>query len=482
MVGGVNVVHRTTRLSDDTGIGLLFVGMLALGVIIISREDTYAGDLTSFLFGDILGVDAADLRLAAIVLVVTIAGDVRRPPVVPRPRRRRRTRRPRSGCARASPTPRCWRCWRCRSSPASAPSARCSCSGCSSPRRRRPSCSSAGCPLAMATAVGFGWLAVVVGLVVSYHADTAASASIAGIAVGQFLSCWVTEAGKRRRVCRRPPVTDGTDASSSITVAPVERAPKASPRRTVLASHICSNERHGRAEMDVGREALDVMVGDLHHWCAAPAEAGPRTGGHHLGDTGRGNPGAVKRQRERWSWLVVTDDAVKRPIAELYLAAWNELHCGIRLRLRRMASRAIGAADPLEQRLVEARRDPNYRAGEHLAANIGSVPVWIFAVVNGVKGTPTVVDGADIFGAVQNLMLAARAHGLGTTLTMLHRRHEAEVASVLKLPTDARALALVPMGYPMSGRFRETRRQPVDAVTYWNEWGGRRTRVASAVR
>ena len=63
MVGGVNLVHRTTRLSDDTGIGLLFVGMLALGVIIISREDTYAGDLTSFLFGDILGVDAADLRL-----------------------------------------------------------------------------------------------------------------------------------------------------------------------------------------------------------------------------------------------------------------------------------------------------------------------------------------------------------------------------------------------------------------------------------
>jgi zinc/manganese transport system permease protein len=43
MVAGVNLVHRTTRLSDDTGIGLLFVGMLALGVIIISRNDTYAG-------------------------------------------------------------------------------------------------------------------------------------------------------------------------------------------------------------------------------------------------------------------------------------------------------------------------------------------------------------------------------------------------------------------------------------------------------
>ena len=72
MVLGVNLVHRTTRLSDDTGIGLLFVGMLALGVVIISRSDAYAGDLTGFLFGDVLGVSNADLWLGAAVLVVTI--------------------------------------------------------------------------------------------------------------------------------------------------------------------------------------------------------------------------------------------------------------------------------------------------------------------------------------------------------------------------------------------------------------------------
>ena len=234
--------------------------------------------------------------------------------------------------------------------------------------------------------------------------------------------------------------------------------------------------------MDVGREDLDVMVAIYTTGAQRRLKPDPVPEDIIWAILDAAIRGPSSGNAERWSWLVVTDEAVKRPIAELYLAAWNELHCGIRLRLRRMASRAIGASDPLEQRLVEARRDPNYRAGEHLAANIGSAPVWIFAVVSGIKGTPTVVDGADIFGAVQNLMLAARAHGLGTTLTMLHRRHEAEVASVLKLPTDARALALVPMGYPMSGRFRETRRQPVDAVTYWNEWGGRRTRVASAVR
>ena len=64
MVGGIDLVHRRARLAEDTGIGLLFVGMLAAGVVVISREDTFAGDLTSFLFGDVLGVRDGDLVAA----------------------------------------------------------------------------------------------------------------------------------------------------------------------------------------------------------------------------------------------------------------------------------------------------------------------------------------------------------------------------------------------------------------------------------
>lgn len=71
MVGGVNLVHRTTKLSDDTGIGLLFIGMLAAGVVIISSNDTHAGDLTGLLFGDVLGVTDGDLRFGIAVLVIT---------------------------------------------------------------------------------------------------------------------------------------------------------------------------------------------------------------------------------------------------------------------------------------------------------------------------------------------------------------------------------------------------------------------------
>ena len=73
MVAGIDVVHRRARLPEDTGIGLLFVGMLALGVIVISREGSYAGDLTSFLFGDILGIRTPDLWLQAAVAVGTSA-------------------------------------------------------------------------------------------------------------------------------------------------------------------------------------------------------------------------------------------------------------------------------------------------------------------------------------------------------------------------------------------------------------------------
>lgn len=78
MILGVTIVQRRSRLSEDTGIGLLFVGMLALGVIILSRSTSYAGDLTSFLFGSLFGVTGGDLVVqgvvAAGVAIVVIVG------------------------------------------------------------------------------------------------------------------------------------------------------------------------------------------------------------------------------------------------------------------------------------------------------------------------------------------------------------------------------------------------------------------------
>jgi len=69
MIGGVSLVQARSRLSSDTAIGLLFVGMLALGVVIVSSSSTFSGDLIRILFGELLGVSVEDLLLQAVVTV-----------------------------------------------------------------------------------------------------------------------------------------------------------------------------------------------------------------------------------------------------------------------------------------------------------------------------------------------------------------------------------------------------------------------------
>jgi manganese/iron transport system permease protein len=81
MVVLIEVVHRQTSLGEDTAIGLLFVGMLALGVVILSRLESYAGSLTAILFGDVLGVTSTDLvwEGALAVIVIGVATLLYRP-------------------------------------------------------------------------------------------------------------------------------------------------------------------------------------------------------------------------------------------------------------------------------------------------------------------------------------------------------------------------------------------------------------------
>jgi ABC-type Mn2+/Zn2+ transport system permease subunit len=81
MIAGVGLVRRRSRLSGDTAIGLLFVGMLALGVVIVSRSDSFTGDLTRILFGEVLGISWDDvwLQLGAAVAVAAVAAVCARP-------------------------------------------------------------------------------------------------------------------------------------------------------------------------------------------------------------------------------------------------------------------------------------------------------------------------------------------------------------------------------------------------------------------
>ncbi|MDQ1135886.1 zinc/manganese transport system permease protein [Microbacterium sp. SORGH_AS 1204] len=67
---GIGALQRRAKLSYDTSIGLLFVGMLALGVIVISHAGSFATDATAILFGDILAIGSGDLVVLAVAVVI----------------------------------------------------------------------------------------------------------------------------------------------------------------------------------------------------------------------------------------------------------------------------------------------------------------------------------------------------------------------------------------------------------------------------
>jgi ABC-type Mn2+/Zn2+ transport system permease subunit len=70
MIAGINLITRRSRLSSDTAIGLLFVAMLALGVVIVSRSTTFTGDLVGILFGQILGTSTEGLVVQAVATLI----------------------------------------------------------------------------------------------------------------------------------------------------------------------------------------------------------------------------------------------------------------------------------------------------------------------------------------------------------------------------------------------------------------------------
>jgi ABC-type Mn2+/Zn2+ transport system permease subunit len=75
MIGGITLITQRSKLSADTAIGLLFVGMLSLGVVIVSRSNSFSGDLTRILFGEILGISLSSIlvQLAATIIIIVTA-------------------------------------------------------------------------------------------------------------------------------------------------------------------------------------------------------------------------------------------------------------------------------------------------------------------------------------------------------------------------------------------------------------------------
>jgi nitroreductase len=159
---------------------------------------------------------------------------------------------------------------------------------------------------------------------------------------------------------------------------------------------------------------------------------------------------------QRWLFLVIRDAEIKRTVGAYYKRAWDEQ---VAPRYR-SGEPAPGTSRERFLRLLDA--------AEHLAAHIHEAPVWIVPCLEG--GTPTRTSGSSIYPAVQNMLLAARALGLGATLTTLYLQFEQEAEAALGLPPGVHSYALLPIGYPV-GRFGPVRRVPLADVVFENRWG-----------
>src|SRR5215469_11056947 len=154
---------------------------------------------------------------------------------------------------------------------------------------------------------------------------------------------------------------------------------------------------------------------------------------------------------QRWRFLVIRDPAIKHIVGALYKRAWDEQ---VAPRYR-AGEPAPGMSRERFLRLLNA--------AEYLANHIHEAPVWIVPRLEG--GTPSRTSGSSIYPAVQNMLLAARALGLGATLTTLCLQFKKEAEAALGLPPNVHSFAVRPIGYPR-GRFGPVRRVPLADVVY----------------
>ena len=162
--------------------------------------------------------------------------------------------------------------------------------------------------------------------------------------------------------------------------------------------------------------------------------------------------------RQGWSFLIIRDGAKRARLGELYREAWGEL-----MKVPYYAGAAKEPPDSPAGRMLASAR--------HLSEHLGEALVLVLACVALDPGvTPSLTTGASIYPAVQNLMLAARAHGVGSCITTIHRFRDAQVKELLGIPAGVETAALIPLGYPR-GRFGRPPRRPLREVAFADHWG-----------
>lgn len=160
---------------------------------------------------------------------------------------------------------------------------------------------------------------------------------------------------------------------------------------------------------------------------------------------------------QKWRFLVIKDPAIKKAVQVWYKKAFDEI----------VGPRYASSAPP--PGVTPERYTRQHSAVEYLTDHYHEAPVWIVACLED-GPSPGRSAGASIYPAVQNMLLAIRALGLGSTLTTRHLQFEKETEAALGLPPGVHSYAILPVGYPM-GRFGPVGRGKLSEIVYQDRWG-----------
>jgi nitroreductase len=167
-----------------------------------------------------------------------------------------------------------------------------------------------------------------------------------------------------------------------------------------------------------------------------------------------------------WHWVIVTDAAKRRGLADLYRRAFATY-------------REMNTAGSLPEGDLRTRQMPRViDSATYLADHLHEVPVHVVPCIEGRVEHGPVVMQASVYGsilpAVWSLMLALRARGVGSAWTTLHLMHEAEAAKLLGVPETVTQVALLPVAYFTGTDFKPAKRLPAADRVHWDAWGRRR--------
>lgn len=212
------------------------------------------------------------------------------------------------------------------------------------------------------------------------------------------------------------------------------------PFDTAVTDELLSTTRSVRKRLDLDRPVEREVILD----CLRLAVQAP-TGGN----------------RQGWRWIVVTDEAKRAQLGDLYRRGGAAYYERIR----------AAGFEPTTDANQQANRVRT--SSEYLVEIIDRVPALVIPCIEG--RIKNVEDAAGFFGsihpAVWNFQLALRSRGLGSTFTTFHLAFEQEAAEILGVPANVTQAAMLPVAYTKGTSFKPAERPPIEEITYWDGWG-----------